>query len=143
MGSGQGSEHEGDIECHRDPPYWLLATPAHDFDMVYEPNKSDLFSSPPRCSNSVTGQGRGGGKLTTDFSAAGAPASSAVYVLVLRLTRQSPSPCGVSVGKGGLLVKELVVVRVGTVARRETVWVETTERKADSFARINGNACLE
>ena len=63
---------------------------------------SVLSSSPLRCSHSVTNRRRGGGALGTDFSAACAPASPATYVLVLGLPSGSPTPCGVSVGKGGV-----------------------------------------
>ena len=61
-----------------------------------------LSSSPPRCSHSVTNLRRGGGALETDFSEACAPASPSTYVLVLGLPSGSPTPCGVSVGKGGV-----------------------------------------
>ena len=37
-----------------------------------------------------------------DFSAACAPASPVAYVLVLGLPSGSPTPCGVSAGKGGV-----------------------------------------
>ena len=84
------------------PPCWPWATPAQDFDMVDEPRMSVLSSSPLRCSHSVTNRRRGGGALGTDFSAACAPASPVAYVLVLGLPSGSPTPCGVSVGKGGV-----------------------------------------
>jgi len=63
---------------------------------------SVLSSSPLRCSHSVTNRRRGGGALGTDFSAACAPASPVAYVLVLGLPSGSPTPCGVSAGKGGV-----------------------------------------
>ena len=85
-----------------DPLCWPWATPSHNFDMVAEPRMSVLSSSPLRCSHSVTNRRRGGGALGTDFSAACAPASPAAYVLVLGLPSGSPTPCGVSVGKGGV-----------------------------------------
>ena len=57
---------------------------------------------PLRCSHFVTNRRRGGGELVTDFSAACAPASPVAYVLVLGLPSGSTTPCGVSVGKGGV-----------------------------------------
>ena len=63
---------------------------------------SVLSSSPLRCSHSVTSRRCEGGALGTDFSAACAPASPVAYVLVLGLPSGSPTPCGVSAGKGGV-----------------------------------------
>ena len=63
---------------------------------------SVLSSSPLRCSHSVTSRRREGGALGTDISAACAPASPVAYVLVLGLPSGSPTPCGVSAGKGGV-----------------------------------------
>ena len=86
-----------------DPPCWPWATPAEDLDMADEPRMSVLSSSLLRCSHYVTNRRRGGGgALETDFSTACAPASPAAYVLVLGLPSGSPTPCGVSVGEGGV-----------------------------------------
>ena len=85
-----------------DPLCWPWATPSHNFDMVAEPRMSVLSSSPLRCSHSVTTRGRGGGALGTDFSAACAPASPVADVLVVGLPIGPPTPCGVSVGEGGV-----------------------------------------
>jgi len=65
-----------------DTPSWTLAIPAHDFDMAYESSASVLSSFPPCCSLFVTGRGRGGGALRTDFSAACAHARPSAQVLV-------------------------------------------------------------
>ena len=70
--------------------------------MVAEPRMSVLSSSPLRCSHSVTNRRRQRGSLGTGFSAACAPVSPVAYVLVLGLPSGSPTPCGVSAGKGGV-----------------------------------------